>query len=279
MIAILPMYDWPGLRDRTDAFWAAVSARLRDADIAAPEALTRSADPAASWRDPDLLLGQTCGMPFVSGLCGDAVIVGRPDYGLQEASFGFYRSVIVVREADLRAGGLRTGGLSAWAGCRVAVNEWRSYSGHIAPRAHLAGLQGEASCGARKPFFGAAVISGGHRDSARMVAQGAADLAALDGVVWALLQAEEPETARRLAVIDQTEPAPALPFITAARHAGLREQLTAALAGAAAALAFVPGLPCTVAVASGDDYLPVRAAARRAAGEAFAPEAPPVPAV
>ncbi|HSF94632.1 MAG TPA: PhnD/SsuA/transferrin family substrate-binding protein, partial [Thermohalobaculum sp.] len=160
-------------------------------------------------------------------------------------------------------------------GCRVAVNEWRSYSGHIALRAHLAGLRD----GAGGPFFGAARLSGSHRDSARMVAQGEADLAALDGVVWALLQAEEPGTAARLKVIAETAEAPALPFIAAARHAGLRRELAAALAGAASELPFVPGLPRSVMQASDADYQPTRLAARRAAREAFAPGAPAVPAV
>jgi ABC-type phosphate/phosphonate transport system substrate-binding protein len=273
MIADLSMYDWPGIRDRTDAFWAEVAARLRARGIAAPEALTRDLGHVASWSHPDLLLGQTCGLPWISGLCGDAVIVARPDYGLPEASGGSYRSVLVVRADTAESPG--PDALLARAGCRVAVNEWRSYSGHIALRAHLAGLRG----GAGEPFFGAAVISGGHRDSARMVARGLADIAALDGVVWALLRAEEPETASRLAAIGQTDPAPALPFITAARHAELREPLAEALAGAAAALPFAPGLPRAVAAASGDDYLPIREATRRAAAERFAPEAPPVPAV
>lgn len=269
MIADLSMYDWPGLRGATDAFWAEVAMRLRARGIAAPAALTRGRDHAAGWADPDLLLGQTCGMPFVSGLCGGAVIVARPDYALPEAAGGFYRSVIVVRA---EAAGTA---LPEWRGCRVAVNEWRSYSGHVALRAHLAALRP----GATEPFFAAAVPSGSHRESAGLVARGAADLAALDGVVWALLQAEAPEVAARLAVIGRTDPAPALPFITAGRHAGLRPALAAALAGAAAARPPVPGLPRTVMPAAAGDYAPIRAAARRAAAEAFAPGAPAVPPV
>ncbi len=86
----------------------------------------------------------------------------------------------------------------------VAGNEWASFSGHIALRAHLAGLR----AGAPEPFFAAAVISGSHRESARLVARGEADLAALDAVAWALLRAHEPETAARLVVLDRTGPCP-----------------------------------------------------------------------
>ena len=64
MIVDLPMYDWPEQRAETDSFWAAVAAGLRAAGVEAPERLARPADPAVGWRDPDLLLGQTCGMPF-----------------------------------------------------------------------------------------------------------------------------------------------------------------------------------------------------------------------
>lgn len=269
MIAALPMYDWPALRRWTDAFWSAAAENLRAAGIEAPAALARPADPAETWRDPDLVIGQTCGMPCVMGLCGDAHVIGRPDYGLPDASEGTYRSVVVKRAE------VGPSGLVAHQGCRVAVNEWASYSGHIALRAHLAGLR----AGADGPFFGMALLSGSHRESARMVARGDADLAALDAVAWALLQAHEPETAGRLAILDRTAPAPALPFIAAARFASLGARLVQALDRAAAALPATPGLPRRIFAASDRDYEPVRAAARRAAREPFAPGAPLAPPV
>ena len=178
MIVDLPMYDWPAIRAETDAFWSSAAAELRADGIEAPGRLARLADYAGGWRDPDLLLGQTCGMPFVSGLCGGAVVVARPDYGLPQAEGGSYSSVILVRRDE--AQGIRPEAVLAQRGRRVAVNEWRSYSGHIALRAHLAGLHGDGAA----PFFGSAVLSGGHLASARMVAKGEADVAAVDGVVW-----------------------------------------------------------------------------------------------
>ncbi len=110
-----------------------------------------------------------------------------------------------------------------------------------------------------------------------MVARGEADIAALDSVAWVLLQAHEPATAGRLAVLDMTAPAPALPFIAAPRFAAIRAGLAEALAGAAASLPAVAGLPRGVAPADDAEYAPIRAATRRAAGEAFAPGAPDVP--
>lgn len=270
MIAALPMYDWPALRPATDAFWASVAERLGAEGIEAPAALTRPRDPGAAWRDPDLVIGQTCGMPYVCGHCGAAQVIARPDYGLRDAAGGLYRSVIVGRVGE-RAGD-EPEVLLAWQGGRVALNEWASFSGHIALRAHLAELR----AGATGPFFGAAVLSGSHRASARLVARGAADVAALDAVAWALLEAHEPETAGRLAVLGRTTPAPALPYITAPRFAGLGARLARALDAAAAALAPVPGLPRRVAAAGDADYASVRAAARLADREPLAPDAPAV---
>lgn len=267
-IADLSMYDWPGIRAATDAFWAEVALRLGFAGIAAPPKLTRGVEFGASWRDPELLLGQTCGMPFVCGLCGGARIFARPDYGLPGAAGGFYRSVILVRTDDAVGGGPEA--VLAQRRRRVAVNEWHSFSGHVALRAYLAGLRD----GANDPFFDAAVMSGAHVNSARMVARGEADIAALDGVAWVMLQVQEPETARRLAVLDMTAPAPALPFIVAPRFAGLSSGLTIALAGAAAALPPVPGLPRSVEAANDGDYEPIREVARGAASEPFACGAP-----
>jgi ABC-type phosphate/phosphonate transport system substrate-binding protein len=279
MIVDLSMYDWPGIRAETDAFWAGVARRLHEAGIDAPAVLTRNLDEGVSWGNSDLLLGQTCGMPFVSGSCGEARVVARPDYGLPGASGGFYRSAIIVRAED-RAGldpaldpALGPEAVLAQQGRRVAINEWGSFSGHVALRAYLAGLRS----GARDPFFGDAVVSGWHLDSARMVARGEADLAALDGVGWAMLQTLEPRTAERLAVLDMTAEAPALPFITAPRFVDIRADLVAALDGAARALPPVAGVPRAVVAASDGDYQPIREAARCAAVERFVSGAPEMP--
>lgn len=275
MIADLPMYDWPGVRAGNNAFWAEVARRLGEAGIEAPGVLARNPDVDAAWNDPDLLLGQTCGMPFISGDCGEARIVARPDYGLPGARGGFYRSAILVRAEDAGGdiGGEASGGAQAvlaQQGRCVAVNEWRSFSGHVTLRAYLAGLRG----GASDPFFGAAAISGAHVESARMVARGEADVAALDGVGWVLLRVHEPETAARLVALDMTALAPALPFITAPRFDAVRADLVAALDGAAAALPPVAGVPRAVAPADDGDYRTIREFARAAAAERFAPGAP-----
>ena len=97
-IAALPMYDWPELRNETDALWANMRRRFLDHGIDAPENLVRrngdlppvpggirsadgtviAADPATLdpdgfdlsvlWRHPDLLISNTCWGPMELGL-------------------------------------------------------------------------------------------------------------------------------------------------------------------------------------------------------------------
>lgn len=273
MIADLAMYDWPRVRAANDAYWSEVARRLVDAGIDAPAGLARHPDVEAVWRHPDLLIAQTCGMPYISGHCGSSVLVGRPDYGLAGARDGSYRSAIVGRRDMEQGAGPEA--LLACTGLRVAVNGWDSYSGHVALRAHLADLRD----GASSPFFGDAIISGSHLFSARMVAEGAAEVAALDWVAWELLQLHEPVTAGRLSLIDQTADAPALPFITSPAHAGFASVLADALDAAARVLPPATGVPRGVGRTVDADFGATRSAAGRAAREKFAPNAPDLPAI
>lgn len=260
-IAALQMYDWPENQAETDAFWTRVRDALATRGVAAPARLSRGAH-AAPWADPDLVLAQTCGMPLVTGLCGAALPIARGDYGLPGTGPGTYTSAIVVRRADAGRD------LPRFAGATLALNGWDSQSGRtaLADAARRAGMvRGDA------PVFGRAVVSGGHRDSARMVAGGQADLAALDAVSWALLQRFEPQTAEQLAVLAWTEPTAGLPFITA--RPGLAPALVAALAAAAAPGS--PGQPTAILPATAADYAPIAAMVERARAMRLAPEQPP----
>lgn len=219
MIASLGMYDAGPARAANDRLWARVRDGLRARGIAAPEALTRGEGAYwPAWESPDLLLSQTCGYPFRARLHDRVTLVGTPDHGLPGCPPGHYRSVFVARADDPR-------GLDALAAARLAWNEDLSQSGWAAPACHLLSLG---------LTLHPALRSGGHRLSARAVAQGQADLAALDAVTWAMMQADGDPSAPALRVVGQTAPTPALPYI-AARGAD-RAVIFAALAGAIAAL-------------------------------------------
>ena len=194
MIAALPMYDRAETAEANDALWSAIRARLGFG----PATLTRAGDLWPLWQSPDLLLAQTCGLPFRAKLHSRVTLVGTPDYGLPGCPPGFYRSVFVARAGD-------KGDLAAFAARPFAYNEGLSQSGWAAPQAHMA---------ARGLPFGPLLRTGAHRASALAVAGGRADFAALDAVTWALIQ-EHDRFAASLRVIAETVPTPGLPLITA----------------------------------------------------------------
>lgn len=265
MIAALPMYDWAEIRPDWDAFWASVRDEARNLGLAAPDKLTRAEAISAAWADPDLMLGQTCGLPFVSGRCGAAKIVARPGYPANHAGGGRYASALVVRADDARD-------LEDFRGARAAVNGWDSQSGCNALADHLidAGLAGPAAA----PFFAAVHVTGAHRASGALVAEGGADLAAIDAVAWTLFRVLEPAHCARLRVLAWTRPMPGLPLIVGADHASERPRLLGALQAALAHAPRKPWLPDSVHPATAEDYAPIRAMAERVRGLRLAPEAP-----
>ena len=200
MIASLGMYDFGPLAAANDRLWAGVRDGLRAQGIAAPEDLTRGAGAyGPAWEAPDLILSQTCGYPFRARLHGAVTYVGTPDYGVEGCLPGQYRSVFIARADDPRAG------LADFDGARLAYNEGLSQSGWAAPQTHAARLGLRLSPSLR---------TGGHRLSALAVAEGRADIAALDAVTFAHLQALDP-VAARVKVVGLTDPTPGLPLITA----------------------------------------------------------------
>lgn len=212
MIASLPMYDWPEVRAETDAFWAALSLSLKSAGLEAPNALTRPEDPWPAWRADDLILSQTCGLPYSAQLSEDVLLLGAPAYRI-DADPGWYHSEIVVRR-DMAAASPHD-----LANLRFAYNMRESQSGWAALNAMLP----------IEETFGALVQSGAHRESLAMVTRGEADCAAIDAVSWALALRHEP-AAKDLRVIGRTPATPGLPYITSKAHAGRKNEMIAAIA-------------------------------------------------
>ena len=200
MIASLGMYDFGPAQAANDRLWALIRDGIRDRGIDAPDALARGERAYwDAWQSPDLLLSQTCGYPFRAQLHESVTYVGTPDYDVEGCAPGYYRSVFVARADDPRQS------LSDFQGARFAYNEGLSQSGWAAPQTHAAKL------GLRLP---PTVQTGAHRLSAEAVAEGRADIAALDAVTFALMQDALP-VASRLKVVGMTDPTPGLPYITA----------------------------------------------------------------
>ncbi len=199
MIASLGMYDFGPAMAANDRLWAGIRDGLRARGIAAPEALTRGEGAYwPAWEAPDLVLSQTCGYPFRARLQGRVTYVGTPDYGVEGCPPGHYNSVFVVRRDDPRQS------LADFDGAAFAYNEALSQSGWAAPQTHAARL------GLRLPPV---LQTGGHMGSAAAVAAGQADIAAIDAVTHALIQANP--VAQALRLIARTDPTPGLPMIAA----------------------------------------------------------------
>jgi ABC-type phosphate/phosphonate transport system substrate-binding protein len=223
MIATLPMYDWPEVREATDAWWAGLARHLRGEGFDTPSRLTRSGDPAAQWRRPDLLVSQTCGFPLMHDLRDRLEVLATPVYDVDGCSGTSYSSVIVV-PAD--SGTSRPDDLD---GATAAYNAADSLSGHLALKCVFAPLSRNGR------FFNQLVNSGSHRASMQLVCDRKADVAAIDCVSFALARRHRSEMAAGLAVIAHGPAAPALPYVTAAgRPADEIDQLKHALADAAA---------------------------------------------
>jgi len=229
-VAALPMYDWPEVRQHTDALWHALAGALRRRGMRPPARLDRRKGARALWRDPRLLLGQTCGLPYVRDLRSRVHLVVTPCYGVRGCDGPYYRSFVVTRATDTARS------LEEMRGRRLAYNARHSQSGYSALRSLVAPLAHG------RPFFGAASETGSHRAALRAVADGRADLCAVDAVCWALACRHDPETTRGLKVIAETTPTAGLPLICAGGH----DQATVERIREAAAEALGAGLCATV---------------------------------
>ena len=202
-VASLGMYDGSLLRDANDALWRSIAERLAVRGIAdVPAMLDRDRSLDAIWSDPDLLLAQCCGYPLVTRYRGRLRYVATPSYSAPGCVGASYRSRLIVRadEPAEHLGGLR--------GRRAAINERQSNSGMNLFRAAVAPLARGA------PFFAEVIETGSHAGSLRAVAEGRADVAAIDAVSFVHIVCGEPSLAMRVRTLGWTDPSPGLPFVT-----------------------------------------------------------------
>lgn len=220
MIASLPMYDWPEIRKATDAWWSGLAGHLRALGLhGVPDRLVRGGPPEAVWTHPALLLSQTCGLPLARRFHRKLQVVATPCYAAEGCDGPTYSSAILVRDdsgihspEDLR-------------GRVAAYNSTDSLSGHLALRLVLAGLG---------PLLGGTVETGSHAGSMAAVAEGRADVCAIDCVTWAIAARHRPDLTAGLCRIAWSPAMPALPYVTGTRRsdghvAALRAGLHAAM--------------------------------------------------
>jgi len=232
------MYDRPETAQANDRLWQGI----RDCLGFGPETLTRDRDKTFDWLNPDLLLSQTCGYPYRAGLHGKVSLVGTPDYGLEGCPPGYYYSAMVIRADDPRRE------VQEFAEAPLAYNAANSQSGWAAPQNHVAAM---GFC------FNNTLASGGHQASGLAVAEGRADIAAIDGLTWELCTRYD-DFAKGLKVLTRTTPTPTLPYITALKGdaRGLYTAIARAIAGLSPKDRTILHLKGLVAIPT-EDYLSV----------------------
>ena len=245
MIASLPMYDWPEIRSATDAWWTGLARHLRAQGLrGVPRALVRGGPLAAVWAHPALLLSQTCGLPLARRFHRNLQVVATPCYAAEGCDGPTYSSAILVR-AD---SGIH--GLDDLRDRVAAYNSTDSLSGHLALRLVLAGLG---------PLLGGTVETGSHAGSMAAVAEGRADVCAIDCVSYAIAARHRPALVAGLRPIAWSPPMPALPYVTNVRRGGrevgaLRQGLRTAMLDPALAECRASLLLAGFDLAPGDAY-------------------------
>ncbi len=205
LVASLGMYDDPPLDEANDALWTQIAARLAARGVRrVPRRLDRSRALASIWSDPNLLLAQCCGYPLMTDYRDRLRYVATPRYAAPGCVGADHRSRIVVRSGNeaRRLADLR--------GSRAALNDRRSNSGMNLLRAAIAPIAGG------RPFFSAVIETGSHRASLAAVADGEADLAAIDAVTFAALARGDPAAVAGVRTLAWSDLSPGLPFVTSA---------------------------------------------------------------
>jgi len=224
-IAHLGMYDLPEIRPAVEKLWSAVARRLSDDGLAdVPLMLSRDLTPHESWRNPELLFGQSCGYPALHEHHGNLRIFATPLYDAPGCGAGTHCSFIVApMESPLNE-------LTDLRGARFALNSWDSNTGMNLPRLAFAPFAEDGR------FLGEIVETGSHAESLARVGEEHADAAAIDCVTHALLTRHRPDAVAKTRIFARSAPSPALPFVTArSTNEATIDALRRALVGALAA--------------------------------------------
>jgi ABC-type phosphate/phosphonate transport system substrate-binding protein len=196
MIASLPMYDWPEVRDATDRFWRVLSRHL---GVEVP--LWRGENHVLPWQRPDLLFSQTCGYPYTHEFRGRLTYVATPHYDVAGCDGPHYSSTVFARSLVP---------LEAFRGSKAAVNSRDSMSGMLALQLVFAPLARQGI------FFSDTVLTGSHIASLDAVRLGKADVCAVDAVCVAMAKRYRPELLKGLVEIAKSPLVAGLPFVTVA---------------------------------------------------------------
>ncbi|MEM7562097.1 MAG: PhnD/SsuA/transferrin family substrate-binding protein [Pseudomonadota bacterium] len=152
-------------------------------------------------RDPSLFFGHTCGYPLMTSLQDHLLPFCVPVFDVPGCDGNRYSSLFIVsKDSDIH-------NLLDSRDKRLAINHIDSNSGMNVLRYALARQD------AKPGFFSETTISGGHWQSLEAVANGLADIAAIDCVSLQLAFDFNPGLKDQIRIIEQSEKTGALPFV------------------------------------------------------------------
>jgi ABC-type phosphate/phosphonate transport system substrate-binding protein len=223
-IATLPMYDLPELHHATSELLGQITKALSIAGWPMTPAVRDFADHAAlvdHWRDSDVALSHSCGLPYLEELAGHAQVLGTFQWRGVSDERGHYRSVVVVRHDDPRT-------IEQLRGAQPIINSPESLSGWCSLGAALHQLGYSAN------DFPPWIASGAHSKSIELVASGVGDFAAIDGATLRLLERHRPGAVAGIRPIGLGPRIPGTPLITRADPELALEKIQSALLAAIA---------------------------------------------
>ena len=160
--------------------------------------------------DKTVFVGQVCGYPLTNEFAGRFQVIATPVYRTPYFTGPEYRSVIVVhRDCESEPYWEK---LADAKGSLAVNNSKNSHSGYNILRSMVTPLTIESSL--TTPFFRKVLVSGGHRQSLLLISNKQADLAAIDGLTWGLLERYAPEDLESVRILGLSPPAPAPAFVT-----------------------------------------------------------------
>jgi ABC-type phosphate/phosphonate transport system substrate-binding protein len=203
-LVAFPMFDLAELSEHTDALWRAWAKNLELVNVSVPIDRNRPEAPLMlHWRNPNVLISQTCGYPFAVGLQSNAGCIGTFAYDICDpGQAGMYRSLIVTHEDQADRS------LDSFDGAALSINNADSLSGCVSfgVALHRAGVRNR-----QYNVF----ESGAHVNSLARLRNRESDLACIDFLTWSLLADVRPEAIEGLAVIGRGPQIPCPPLITA----------------------------------------------------------------
>lgn len=154
-------------------------------------------------------IGFVCGLPYVMmkdkpNPRVDLLLAPVMKNGRYKDKPVYYSYIIVQKDSKFKD-------FSTLRGSTFVYNDEISNSGYNMPRAHLIRI-GEVS-----GFFGKTIRSGSHEESIRMVAQGKADVTAVDSLVYDYERQKSPKYVQKTRIIKVLGPAGIPPVVISTR--------------------------------------------------------------